>query len=153
MKISTVPVSTKRWPLSFGKLKIELSTCSQINISILLRLLFFFFLILANCSKVFLFILNRDVIITVVKDCKIMTFAWFSVLCLGLMALDHAWRDLYCATLAVTWGLSFCCLIRRTAPFCCLLRQARGAKNLNFNPYLDCMDQIITTAVFESRLI
>jgi hypothetical protein len=41
-----------------------------------------------------------------------------------------AGRDLYCATSAVTWGLSVCGLIRRITPFSCLLRNARGAAPL-----------------------
>ena len=37
-----------------------------------------------------------------------------------------AGRGLYCATPAVTRGLGFSGLIRRTAPFSCLLRHTRG---------------------------
>jgi hypothetical protein len=47
-------------------------------------------------------------------------------LCSALMAFDHGGIFIVPHMHAVTWGLGFSGLIRRTAPFCLLLRHKRG---------------------------
>jgi hypothetical protein len=68
---------------------------------------------------------------------KIFSFIWRRHHCrwraakfrpiLGAQGL-WAWRDLFCATLAVIQDLSFSGIIRRTAPFSRLLRHTRGCR-------------------------
>jgi hypothetical protein len=59
-------------------------------------------------------------------------YRWRAAIFRPMLGAQGLWagRDLYHTIPAVTRGLGFPCLIRRTASFCRLLQHARGAKDL-----------------------